>query len=134
MRRIGVLFAVLGLAACTATATSPQAGTAPGRKFVVFFQPWSAGLDAPALQTIAAAAAAAAKDPAAPVTVTGYADPTGSVQANIFLTETRGQEVVDQLVADGVKATRIHRLAAGEVSYQLTSQESRRAVIAIGGS
>jgi outer membrane protein OmpA-like peptidoglycan-associated protein len=131
MRRLVVLLAVLGIAGCAMT---PATATPPGRKYVVFFQEWSAGLDAPALQTIAAAAAAAAKDTGASVTVTGYADPLGSVQANIFLTETRAQVVIDQLTADGVAPGRIRRVAAGKVPYQLTSQESRRVVISVGGS
>ena len=150
MRRAVVLFAILGLAACAATAPQPTAAqpAAPpppapvanppvgstGRNYVVFFQEWSAGLDEPALKTIAIAAAAAAKNPAAPVTVTGYADPLGSVQANIYLTETRAQVVTDQLTADGVNPARIHQHAAGKVPYTLTSQESRRVIIAVGGS
>jgi outer membrane protein OmpA-like peptidoglycan-associated protein len=147
MRRAVVLFAILGLAACTATAPSATSQTAAppqpasaanppvgstGRNYVVFFQEWSAGLDAPALRTIALAAAAAAKSPAAPITVTGYADPLGSVQANIYLTETRAQVVTDQLTADGVSPARIHQHAAGKVPYTLTSQESRRVIIAVG--
>lgn len=136
MRRAVVLFAVLGLAACT-VAPAPAGSAAPpvsGRSYVVFFQEWSAGLDKPALQTIAAAAAVAAGNPAAPVVVTGYADPLGSVQANIYLTETRAQVVTDQLTADGINPARIHQRAAGKVGFQLTSQESRRVVITIGGS
>ncbi|HTU52748.1 MAG TPA: OmpA family protein [Acetobacteraceae bacterium] len=151
MRRAVMLFAVLGLAACAATAPSTPQATAPkttaapppapvanppvgatGRNYVIFFQEWSAGLDQPALKTIALAAAAAAKNPAAPVTVTGYADPLGSVQANIYLTETRAQVVTDQLTADGVSPARIHQHAAGKVPYTLTSQESRRVIIAVG--
>jgi len=135
MRRLAVLLAVWGFAASALApqAVVPQAAAASARTFVVFFQEWSAGLDKPALETIAAAARAAAQDPSATVTVTGFADPLGSVQANIYLTETRAQVVTDQLTADGVAAARIHQHAAGKVPYQLTSQESRRAVIVVGG-
>lgn len=144
MRRAVLLLIVLGLAGCaappqtasmqlaTASAGGPPPGTPPGRNYIVFFQEWSAAFDTPALKTIAAAAAQAQSDPAATVTVTGYADPLGSVQANIYLTETRAQVVTDQLAADGVPPARIHQRAAGKVPYQLTSQESRRVVITIG--
>lgn len=126
------LLAGLALAACTATQTAVRAAPVPN--YVVFFQEWSAGLDQPALQTIATAAAAAAKNPTAPVNVTGYADPLGSKQANIYLSETRAQVVIDQLTADGVAPERTHLHAAGITNYSLTSQESRRVVITIGGS
>jgi outer membrane protein OmpA-like peptidoglycan-associated protein len=141
MRRAASLFAVLALAGCAATApqtasmqvAAPPPGTLPGRNYIVFFQEWSAGFDAPALKTIAVAAAQAKQDPAATITVTGYADPLGSVQANIYLTETRAQVVTDQLTADGVPAARIRQRAVGKVPYELTSQESRRVVITISG-
>ncbi|HUC16852.1 MAG TPA: OmpA family protein [Acetobacteraceae bacterium] len=136
MRRAVMLFAAISLAVWAAPPLRAQnaATGSPGRGYVVFFQEWSAALDAPALQAIAAAAAIAAKTPDAPITVTGYADPLGSVQANIYLTETRAQVVTDQLTADGVNPARIHQRAAGKVGFQLTSQESRRVVITIGGS
>ncbi len=141
MRRAVLLIAMLGLAGGGAIIpplanAQPANGSAngPGRAFIVFFQEWSAGFDEPALQTIALAAAAAKADPSAAIAVTGYADPLGSVQANIYLTETRAQVVTDQLVADGVSPSRIHQHAAGKVPYQLTSQESRRVVITVGGS
>ncbi len=147
MRRAVLLFVVLGLAGCAAAAPqtasmqvattppgAPPTGTPAGRTYIVFFQEWCAAFDAPALATIAAAAAEAGKEPGATITVTGYADPLGSVQANIYLTETRAQVVTDQLATDGVTPARIRQRAAGKVPYQLTSQESRRVVITIGGS
>ncbi|MDA8051309.1 MAG: OmpA family protein [Rhodospirillales bacterium] len=135
MRPLAVLLAVAGLTACAVAphAATPQVAAVPGRNYVVFFQEWSAALDASALQTIAAAAGTAAQDPSAAVSVAGFADPLGSVQANIYLTETRAQVVTDQLAADGVAAARIHQHAAGKVPHQLTSQESRRVVISAGG-
>ncbi|MGH7085780.1 MAG: OmpA family protein [Acetobacteraceae bacterium] len=130
MRHFFMFVAVLGLAGL-AFMTEPA--PAAEQRFVVFFQEWSAGLDKPALQTIAAAARAAAEDPGAKISVTGYADLLGSVQANLYLTETRAQVVTDQLTADGVAAPRITQHAAGQVPYQLTSQESRRTIITVGG-
>ncbi len=119
-----VLFAV---AACTApVATPPQ-------RFVVFFQEWSAAIDPPALAVIGVAAQSAKDHPGAPVKVSGYADPTGSAAANHYLSLTRAQVVVDQLVADGVDAGRIGMDAEGATGFALTSQESRRVGIVIGG-
>lgn len=130
MRRFFMLLVVLGLAGVTFVS---KPAWAAGQRFVVFFQEWSAALDKPALQTIAAAARAAAADPQAKISVTGFADPLGSVQANVYLTETRAQVVTDQLTANGVAAARITQHSAGQVPYQLTSQESRRVIIAVGG-
>ncbi|MGH7079167.1 MAG: OmpA family protein [Acetobacteraceae bacterium] len=130
MRHFLIFVAALGLAGLTFVAEPAHAAE---QRFVVFFQEWSAGLDKPALQTIAAAARAAAEDPGAKISVTGYADLLGSVRANLYLTETRAQVVTDQLAADGVAAPRITQHAAGQVPYQLTSQESRRTIITVGG-
>ncbi|MGH7120467.1 MAG: OmpA family protein [Acetobacteraceae bacterium] len=126
-------FLLLAISALAAPALAAQPAAQAGQRFVVFFQEWSAGLDHPALATIAAAAHVAERVPTAAVVVTGYADPLGSVQANIYLTETRAQVVTDQLVTDGIQRSRIQQHAKGKVPYQLTSQESRRVLISIGG-
>ncbi|HTW27119.1 MAG TPA: OmpA family protein [Acetobacteraceae bacterium] len=133
MRRLAILSCVLGFAACAAPGGGPAAPAAPVRSAVVFFQPWSAALDASALSVIAGAAEAAKQHPGLPITVTGTADPTGSPQANIYLTETRAQVVLDQLVTDGVEAARIRPVAQGSVQPALNNQESRRVTIALGG-
>lgn len=130
MRRWFLLLAMCGLAA---PALAAQPAPQGGQRFIVFFQEWSAGLDQPALATIAAAAQAAERAPTAAIDVTGYADPLGSVQANIYLTETRAQVVTDQLAADGVARSRIQQHAKGKVPYALSSQESRRVVVTVGG-
>ena len=46
---------------------------------------------------------------------------------------TRAQVVADQLVTDGVDRSRIVIGAQGATGFTLTSQESRRVEIAIGG-
>ncbi|MGH7101774.1 MAG: OmpA family protein [Acetobacteraceae bacterium] len=130
MRHFFTFVAVLGLAGLAFVTVPAHAAE---QRFVVFFQEWSAGLDKAALQTIAVAARAAAEDPGAKISVTGYADLLGSVQANLYLTETRAQVVTDQLKSDGVAAPRITQHSAGQVPYQLTSQESRRTIITVGG-
>ena len=65
------------------------------------------------------------------VTVSGYADPEGSQQANIAMSRTRAQVVADQLVRDGVARRRISMTAHGPTDYTLSSIESRRVEIAI---
>ncbi len=127
MRRFACLLLLL-VAACTASAPSPP------HKVIVFFKEWSAAIDPAAVGAIGTAAQWAKDHPNDPVKVAGYADPTGSAQANDYLSRTRAQVVADQLVADGVDQGRISIAAHGSVDFTSTSQESRRVEIAIGGS
>jgi outer membrane protein OmpA-like peptidoglycan-associated protein len=127
MRRFACVL-LLAVAACTASVPSaPQ-------KFIVFFQEWSAAIDPPALKAIGAAAQFAKDHPDAVVKVTGYADPTGSAAANDYMSRARAQVVADQLVTNGVDRARVVIGAQGATDFTLTSQESRRVEIAIGGS
>jgi outer membrane protein OmpA-like peptidoglycan-associated protein len=79
----------------------------------VFFPLWSGALDEAALAVIHRAAEQARAAPGATLTVTAYADATGSVQANVYLSQLRAQRVVDELVAAGVAPGRIRMVAAG---------------------
>ena len=126
MRRFACLL-LLAVGACTASAPS-----APQR-YIVFFQEWSAAIDPPAVTAITGAAQWAKDHPTAVIKVIGYADPTGSVTANEYMSRTRAQVVADQLVTDGVDRSRIVLGAQGATGFTLTSQESRRVEIAIGG-
>ncbi len=126
MRRFACLL-FLAVAACTAPVSSPP------HKVVVFFQEWSAAIGPAAANAIGTAAQWAKDHPTAPLKVAGYADPTGSAEANDYLSRTRAQVVADQLVTDGVDRSRISVAAHGSVDFTLTSQESRRVEIAIGG-
>jgi outer membrane protein OmpA-like peptidoglycan-associated protein len=125
MRRLAAIALLLFAGAC-ATQPTPQ-------KFVVFFTEWSAQLDDAGQGAVAAAAKWAQAHPGAPVSVTGYADPEGSMQANVDVSRTRAQVVFDQLVRDGVPADRITRTARGPVDFTLSSLESRRVEIAVAG-
>ncbi len=126
MRRLAVLL-LLCLGACTASA--PEAS----QRFVVYFQEWSAGLDDNAQKAIIGAAHWAQQHPTEAVTVTGYADPDGSQKANVDLSRTRAQVVVDQLTRDGVEPGRIRLTAHGMTDFTLSSLESRRVEIAVAG-
>ena len=126
VRRLGLIGLLVCMAACT------SAPPAAPQRFVVYFQEWSAALDDSAQGTVAAAAKWAADHPNQSVAVNGFADPEGSKQANIDISRTRAQLVVDQLVKDGVSQQRIRLGAKGPTDFTLSSQESRRVEIAIG--
>ncbi|MCW3473983.1 OmpA family protein [Limobrevibacterium gyesilva] len=125
MRRMVVVGLLLALGACTVMEPDSQ-------RYVVFFQEWSADMDATASGSVTAAAAWAKQHPSAPVIVSGYADPEGSPQANKDLSRLRAQVVADALVADGVALARIQRQAVGSVDYVMNSLESRRVEIVVG--
>jgi outer membrane protein OmpA-like peptidoglycan-associated protein len=127
MRRVVFLF-LLCFAVVRADAAEP-----PAPKFVVFFQEWSAKLDDAALAVIGQAADHAKAHSLVVVHVEGFADPTGSRNANALLTDLRAQVVMDQLQADGVPPARILGRGRGAVHFALSSQESRRVEISLGG-
>jgi OOP family OmpA-OmpF porin len=127
MRRIVFLF-LLCFAVTRADAAEP-----PTQKFVVYFQEWSAGFDDAALTVISQAADSAKANPGLIVHVVGFADPTGSRAANALLTQLRAQVVMDQLQTDGVPLMRLRGTGRGSVHFALSSQESRRVEISVGG-
>jgi len=127
----GALSGCAGMLPMTGAAPQPMPPATP-----IFFQPFSANLDAPALSAIAATAKAANAEPDARVLVTGAADTVGSAKANALLSRTRAQVVADALVADGVAPGRIRTKGLGETTTPgsaVPTQFSRRAVIQIGG-
>lgn len=132
MRRLGVLLSLLCFTLASAHAADPSAPAASPR-LVVFFQEWSAALDDAALAVISKAADAAKAQKASLVRVNGFADPTGSRRANELLSELRMQVVIDQLQTDGVTPSHILGRGHGSVQFALTSQESRRVEISVGG-
>ncbi len=78
---------------------------------------------------IGQAADLAKQSPGSTITVTGYADSTGSSQANVYLTQLRAQRVIDGLIADGVPANSLKLEAAGKQEH--AGIVSRRVEIAI---
>lgn len=127
MRRVVLLFLL-----CF-TVTRADAAEPPTPKFVVFFQEWSAKLDDAAMTVIGQAADRAKAQAGLIAHVEGFADPTGSRNANSLLTQLRAQVVMDQLQTDGVLVPRIKGGGRGAVHFALSSQESRRVEISIGG-
>jgi outer membrane protein OmpA-like peptidoglycan-associated protein len=128
MPRLGFILLLL----CSFASGVQAAEDAP-RRFVVFFSEWSAALDDSAVAVITDAAKLAKSHRGSLISITGFADTTGSKAANTLLSELRAQRVADLLEGDGVAAPRIHPIGRGSVRFALTSQESRRVEIAIGG-
>lgn len=128
MRRLAAGLLLLSILGACSVAERPAS-----QKFVVFFQEWSAGLDDNAQGAISAAAGWAGQHPAQVVTVTGFAAPDGSQQANVALSRTRAQVVTDQLQRDGVANRRIRLTAKGPTDFTLAATESRRVEIAVAG-
>lgn len=77
--------------------------------------------------------------PHAPVLVIGYTDDTGAAAANLVLSRQRARSVAEALVAQGVKAGRIHVEGRGEadpVASNATAQgraRNRRVVVILRG-
>ena len=103
-----------------------------GQRYVVFFRGSSAQIDDAAEAVLVGAANRAKKHPNMPVVVASYADPYGSEKANADFTRLRAQAVVDELVANGVEASRIQVREVGPVKFQSEPQESRRVEITVG--
>ena len=122
MRRVAIL--LLLLVGMVSTASADQAP----RKYVIFFQEWSAGVDGPA-EEIIAQIAKIARSESGTLHVIGFADPTGSKQANILLSELRAQRVVDLLADAGVAPARLMLRGKGPVQFAISSQEARRVEI-----
>ncbi len=126
MRRV-LPFAGLLLAMCAAAARAND----PVARTTVFFGSWSALIEPSARESIAIAAAAAKLNPAATVSVTGYASTVGSIEANNLLSQLRARVVADALVADGVAESRIQLAAPGPTSFVLDPLEARRVIIEV---
>jgi outer membrane protein OmpA-like peptidoglycan-associated protein len=126
MRRLSFCALLLAVAfATTARAAEP-------RTFVLYFTSWSALIEQPAGQIVAAAVTAANAAPLETITVTGYASTIGSLEANTLLARLRAQIVTDALVAAGVNRERIRLSGTSPTTFLVEPVESRRTVIQIG--
>ena len=122
---------LIAIAAASAIALAAGPARAKDQTYFVFFQSWSALLDATAEDVIKAAATAAKAHPTALIDVRGYASTDGSRQANLFISLARAQLVTDGLVKHGIAAARIKRIGEGEVEFVDDPQANRRVDIVI---
>ena len=106
------------------------AHAAPQPVGVVYFTQWSALLDDAATTAISNIAKDMASKPGK-ITVTGYADTTGSNEANDLLSKLRAQMVIDLLKTDGVAANRLKRADKGATPDIGGLNESRRVLITL---
>jgi outer membrane protein OmpA-like peptidoglycan-associated protein len=121
-----ILFAASLLAGMAAIG----AHAAPQPVGVVYFTQWSALLDDAATTAVGNIAKDMASKPGK-ITVTGYADTTGSNVANDLLSKLRAQMVIDLLKADGVAANRLKRADKGATPDIGGANESRRVLISL---
>jgi outer membrane protein OmpA-like peptidoglycan-associated protein len=98
---------------------------------VVFFPDWSGQLDHAARDVIKQAADRAKQMPNAHLRVAGYADSTGTKEADLALTQLRARRVADILEEDGVPAAEITIKAEG--AQRVHGVASRRVEITISG-
>ena len=118
----GTARGISGSAAPAAGSKSPGATAAD---IGVRFATGSAALDTAATQSLAAVAATL-KGNGSRIAITGYADATGSRDANIALAKARAVAVRDALVAAGVAADRLQLREPRDVIGSGSNDEARR--------
>ena len=131
MRRRSLLAAPL---AATLSAIIPPAAAQAQQpaKFIVFFHPWSAELDPPARDVVAAAIAHARANPAQQIDITGFASTVGGARANLYLSLVRAQRLADLMAEAGIAPSRLSRVGEGAVNSVGTAEEARRVEIGFG--
>lgn len=98
--------------------------------YAVFFAQWSAMLDPDALAVIKAAANWAHANPAAPILVAEYLDPSGP-PAIAALSGLRAQLIEDQLATHGLDRARLTRTRRDTADVPGMAQESQRVDIVV---
>ena len=111
-----------------ATAAPPAAAEAkaPQRRYLIYFNEFSAYLS-PRAKTIIAQVAQKAKDTGVKsITVQARASATGTVQTNKYLAMTRASIVADELEADGISAAMVQQEPIGQTGSSDPSVFNRR--------
>jgi membrane fusion protein (multidrug efflux system) len=112
-------------ASSPATADTAQANAAPTTSAVVYFARGDSSLDEAAIKTIRSTAAAM-MGIGTVVTITGYADRTGTRSANLDLAKLRAVAVRNALVGAGIQAERIRYKPPIEVTGGGSEDKARR--------
>jgi outer membrane protein OmpA-like peptidoglycan-associated protein len=103
------------------------------QKYSVYFQPYSAELDPPALETVHAAAGFARDHPLQLVAVDGFSAPPDPKLDVAGLSARRAEVVKQVLVSDGVRPERITIAANGITDpKELPTVAVRRVDISVG--
>jgi membrane fusion protein (multidrug efflux system) len=113
---------------------SPEASQAtrpPGATLVVNFATGKAALDTEAVRLLEGFAPSM-KAGVNPIDVTGFADRTGNHLANVELAKRRATAVRDALIAQGIRADRVHLKQPQDVTGPGSEREARRVEIAVG--
>lgn len=115
------------------TALAGCAGAPERQRFSVFFQPYSAGLDQQANETVKAAAQFAQSHRGLPVALAGYSAPPDPNRDVDGLSAQRADVVKQALVASGVEPSRISTDAKGITDpKELPQVAVRRVDIMVG--
>lgn len=124
MRRfLPIIFGSVLLAACS---QSPSLTSTNDRTYVVFFPFASSELDSSAMTTIDQAVRYAKHFPEKQVYIDGYAAVYGDLSVDEMMAAQRAQAVKQEIVAEGVDATRVHDKA--QQPEQRISQVAARRV------
>jgi outer membrane protein OmpA-like peptidoglycan-associated protein len=125
MRRLVPGFIALATALVGACAPAVP----PIRSYPVFFTDFSTDLDATGVSLVKNAAVIAQKYPRALVTVSGYADTSGSSVQEMQISKARADTVANLLEQDGIPASRITRSAIGTPANSQPGVDRRRVEI-----
>ena len=130
MIRMRFLCAAL-LVAFAALAQQAFAQESDGKRFLIYFDEFSANLTQKARAVVADAAKKAQETNAKAIRVEARASATGSQKANHYLAQTRSQVVADELEHDGVKPTMITQVPIGQTGSEDPSVAERRVDIVL---
>jgi outer membrane protein OmpA-like peptidoglycan-associated protein len=130
MIRIPFLCAAL-LMAGTAPAPRGLAEEGNGKRFLIYFDEFSANLTQQAHGVIADAAKQALENNVKAVRIEARASATGSQKANHYLAQTRSQVVADELEHDGVNPAVVQQVPIGQTGSEDPSVAERRVDIVL---
>jgi outer membrane protein OmpA-like peptidoglycan-associated protein len=128
------LLLLVAPAVAPAQTTPKPAGPGSGaelRRYLVYFDEFSAYLSPRSKKIIGDAARRAKAEGAKSITVQARASATGTAQTNMYLAKTRSSIVADQLEADGIAKAMITQQPIGQTGSSDPSVFNRRVDIII---
>jgi outer membrane protein OmpA-like peptidoglycan-associated protein len=125
------LLCVSLLVASVAFAPRGWAQAQEGKRFLVYFDEFSANLTQQARGVIADAVKQARDSKARAIRIEARASATGSPTANKYLAMTRSQVVADELAKDGASPEMVQQVPIGQTGSEDPSVAERRVDIVI---